>query len=123
MMVSNCKPASYLKLMVYQRMGIWCGTAAGRERSSSTYRREACHSVSICSWMYSCLLHPSLLGSTVIFHLPFVYTASLKCSPASILGAGCLGNQNSLSHNFLEIITSFTLPRVLFHFGIFQQLE
>ena len=107
-----------------QRMGTWCGTAAGREQSSSTYRRDACHSISICSWiMYSCLLHPSLLGSMLNLHLPFVYIVSLKCSPASILGAGRLGDQNTLSHNFLEIITSFTLPSVLFHFWVFQQLE
>lgn len=103
---------------------MWYGTAAGREQSSTRYRMDTCYSVSICSCiMYSCLLHPFLLGSVLNFQLCFVYTVSLKSSPASILGAGSLGNQNTLSHDFLEIITSFTLPRVLFHFWVFQQLE
>lgn len=65
----------------------------------------------------------SILLFMEVCSISIFYTVSLTFSPDCILGSGCLGNQTTLSHNFLEIITSFILPSVYFHFWVFQQLE
>lgn len=71
-------------------------STAAREQSSATYRRDSC-SVSICFRVtYSCLPHLCAENGALLV-TPFVYTVSFKRSPATLCGAGCLDNQNTLS--------------------------